>query len=289
MRWLLLYLCCLAMPGHAADAVRDCLNAVPPQSDKPVDLTLACPALVQPWQALVVAQADSHSVQAGQLQFWAKAEQPVRTTALNLSGLDGVLAGIFDPSAEEVRKQWWTRFLQWLDSLKGKDYDTQFQWFSGLLNGMTLSDETLAHLFYGLMALLVLVTLGLVSHELWLAEVFARWSGRRKSGQQADRVLVTASAPSVFSGELSPPQQIAALLAQVVEALAVREAIPRDATLTYRQLLRHLKPTRGVNPAAFTALVATAEPIVFGQQAADAQILAAYRRDAEALLAQQVS
>jgi hypothetical protein len=28
---------------------------------------------------------------------------------------------------------------------------------------------------------------------------------------------------------------------------------------------------------------------VFGQQAADAQILAAYRRDAEALLAQQVS
>jgi hypothetical protein len=277
------------MPGHAADAVRDCLNAVPPQSGKPVDLTLACPALVQPWQALVVAQADSHSVQAGQLQFWAKAEQPVRTTALNLGGLDGILAGIFDPSAEEARKQWWTRFLQWLDSLKGKDYDTQFQWFSGLLNGMTLSDETLAHLFYGLIALLVLVTLGLVSHELWLAEVFARWSGgRRKADQQTGVVLAAVSAPSDFGG-LSPPQQIAALLAQVVEALAVREAIPRDATLTYRQLLRHLKPTRGVNPAAFTALVATAEPIVFGQQAADAQILAAYRRDAEALLAQQVS
>ncbi|POZ53264.1 hypothetical protein AADEFJLK_00282 [Methylovulum psychrotolerans] len=289
MRWLLLYLCCLAMPGYAADAVRDCLNAVPPQSGKPVDLTLACPALVQPWQALVVAQADSHSVQAGQLQFWAKAEQPVRTTALNLGGLDGILAGIFDPSAEEARKQWWTRFLQWLDSLKGKDYDTQFQWFSGLLNGMTLSDETLAHLFYGLIALLVLVTLGLVSHELWLAEVFARWSGgRRKADQQTGVVLAAVSAPSDFGG-LSPPQQIAALLAQVVEALAVREAIPRDATLTYRQLLRHLKPTRGVNPAAFTALVATAEPIVFGQQAADAQILAAYRRDAEALLAQQVS
>ncbi|WP_146054483.1 hypothetical protein [Methylovulum psychrotolerans] len=277
------------MPGYAADAVRDCLNAVPPQSGKPVDLTLACPALVQPWQALVVAQADSHSVQAGQLQFWAKAEQPVRTTALNLGGLDGILAGIFDPSAEEARKQWWTRFLQWLDSLKGKDYDTQFQWFSGLLNGMTLSDETLAHLFYGLIALLVLVTLGLVSHELWLAEVFARWSGgRRKADQQTGVVLAAVSAPSDFGG-LSPPQQIAALLAQVVEALAVREAIPRDATLTYRQLLRHLKPTRGVNPAAFTALVATAEPIVFGQQAADAQILAAYRRDAEALLAQQVS
>jgi hypothetical protein len=276
------------MPGHAADAVRDCLSAVPPQSDQPVDLTLACPALVQPWQALVVAQADSHSVQARQLQFWVKAEQPVRTTALNLSGLDGLLAGIFDPSAEEVRKQWWTRFLQWLDSLKGKDYDTQFQWFSGLLNGMTLSDETLVHLFYGLMVLLVLVTLGLVSHELWLAEVFAH-RGRRKADQQTGVVLAAVSAPSGFGGELSPPQQIAALLAQVVEALAVREAIPRDATLTYRQLLRHLKPTRGVNPAAFTALVATAEPIVFGQQAADAQILAAYRRDAEALLAQQVS
>lgn len=284
-------LCCLAVvPAHAKEALPDCLAVAMRHPQEPIDVSKNCPALFGQWQAQqlpgVFESGQATQMTVPQLEFLAASQLYRRTVPqVQTQELNQLLAGILKPEPEDDKFKWWHAFLNWLDSLKSGHYEAEYQWLSHLLQAITPSEQTIAYFFYGIIALLIIVSIALLLHELWLAEFFQKWRGgqrRRPIQAHPPQAMGVMSPRPVNLDGLSATAQIAALLERVLDKLAGCGMIPNDASLTYRQQLNHFKANARHPSLAY--LVQTAEPILYGRQAVEAQLLGAYRRTAQDLL-----
>jgi len=292
LRWLLL-LGWAASAQAAAESVPDCIATIAGRPVQEAVKTRDCPALLRQLQSdswpLTEPELDEEITPA-QLRFLQRARQlDGGAVSLDRPGLAALLKEVQQPEARDGRSQWWKALHDWLDQLKSGDYEAEYRWLRRLLEAITPSEAVARGLMYGSLALLVLMSLGLVGVEMYHAGWLARFSGGRRARRQAAHPE-THRRPGALPAEaevapLPPRRQLAALLDAVIDALAARRLIPADTTLTHRQLLR-AATGQSVPVLALQQLVETAEPVLYGRQQASQQLLAAFRRDAQAVLRQ---
>lgn len=286
-------LCCLTMPVHAGgDALRHCLEKAQQRHAATVPIAKDCPQLLHEMrrQGMTASLYPplTDQVTPAQLQFLLRARQMnAAAGVIGQDGLDILLAGILQPEAPNSAAAWRQAVTAWLDKLKSGDYETQYQWLLHLLRTVIPSGATVRILLYAAIALLVLISAWLVVMELYYAGVFAALPGvRRRSARSG---LRPANPPQIaidFSAadSVTPQQQVAALLDQVVAYLAARGTLPADATLTHRQLAYAIDKQALPVRDAFLRLVKAAEPVLYGRREASEAMLCACRRDAHWLL-----
>lgn len=267
-----------------------CLDMARQHAGNKLNLQKDCPMLFNELQTqrlqTVFEPPLSAEVSLAQLDLIADSRHGLReSSALSQDGLDRLLAELLETDIKDPEAEWRQAFLKWLDSLKMDDYEAEYQWLLRWLKSIKPSEQTVLSFIYGSIALLVIASAWLVISELYFAGFFVFAAGKRQALHKPDHqsLLYSSAARPVFS-ELSPPQQIAFLLEQVIDALAERKLIPRDASLTHRQMVYCLGQQAAGSETAFALLVRTAEPVLYGNRPVDFKLLSDYRRNAEALL-----
>lgn len=292
MRGLALLLCCWLLPAQAkVEPWQTCLNLSKQRDNQQVHLKKDCPALYKELDSqglLKVAEPPLlDKVSLAQLQFIADARQIRGAEAIRQDGLEQLLAGILTAEKTDPQAEWWQAFLKWLDSLQTGDYEQEYQWLLRLFKAIKPSEQTVLIFIYGAMATLVLSALWLVLSELYAAGFFAgrkdrrRASPKKSSGQHS----LTLSSPNRQDLDgLSEALQLAALLEQAIAVLVERNAIPSDASLTHRQILRSIRQQATGLAPLFAGLISVAEPILYGDHPVEPGTLEHYRDDVQALL-----
>ena len=291
--WLL---ACLAMPAQAGDKnLQACLSLAEQRIDRALNLSQDCPLLYDDLknQGLLnsVEPPLTAEVSVAQLVFLADSRLNMRPTGLiDRDGLDGLLADILTAETGDPESAWWQAVLEWLDSLQPAEYEAEYQWLMHWLKGMKPSERTALMLLYGSILLLSAASAWLVLREFYQAGFFRNLYGRQRPVLQAATRPQT-SRPALLHpfGDLPPQQQMAALLAQLVQALAERRLIPLDPSLTHRQLLADLGRQPGLPNRELAHLVYRAEPVLFGNRTLDSDALGQYRLEVQALLDKLVS
>lgn len=267
-----------------------CLGIARQHTGKKLNLQKDCPVLFNELQTQRLLMAFEPPLQAeislAQLDLIADSRHGLReSTALRQDGLDQLLADLLETDIKDPESEWRQAFLKWLDGLKMDDYEAEYQWLLHWLKSIKPSEQALVSFIDGSIALLVIASAWLVISELYFAGFFVFAAGKRQALHKPHHqsLLYSSVARPVFS-ELSPHQQIALLLEQVIDALAERKLIPRDASLTHRQMVYCLRQQAAGSEAAFALLVQAAEPVLYGKRPVDFKLLSDYRRNVEALL-----
>jgi hypothetical protein len=297
MRTLCLILFCLTITEQVlADEVQTCLGIVREHLGVSRDLRKDCPDLFDALQSQNMLESFEPPLQDGvsvtQLEFLADRTQSLHNPSpINQNGLTQLLSGILIAESADPQLDWQKALLDWLDSFKAVDYETEYPWLIRLLTAIKHLEGTMQLFFYGLISLLVIISAWMVINELFLAGFFAKLLGKQSAMAQ-----VETSKPSVFQAiiaqqpirDLPPKQQIASLLEQAVLSLAERNLIPRDLTLTYRQIERYISQQNQALQPSFAKLVHEAEPILYGNRPVDAQTLSRYWQAVEILVGKPV-
>jgi hypothetical protein len=299
VRWSILLICCLSLSVQAAqDALQSCLELAKQQAQHKLNLAKDCPDLLQSlkdqWLYTTVVPSLENDISLAQLEFLTASQRQLRSApSIQQNDLDQLLADILVTETKNSQWEWWKAFLKWLDSLKVDDYEDEFQWLIRFMQTIKPSEQTI-HLFIdGTIALLVIASVWLVINELTVAGFLAKLTGKRKvllaHQSSLGQGLDSSNARQIAIHQLSPHQQIAVLLEQVIKMLMERELIPADATLTHRQIVHYLSQHAVTSEPAVAHLVHAAEPILYGNRTVAAQTLNDYWRDVQALLGRRLS
>ncbi len=283
-------LCCLVLSAQAkADPLQACLSFARQQNNSKLHLQKDCPALSKALkdQGLLTAFEPPllDEINLAQLEFLADSNHSLReSSSIRQAGLDQLLATILITESKDNQAQWWQAFLNWLDNLKTGDHESEYQWLLHFMEKIKPSEQAIRIFIYSSIALLVASAIWIVVSELYIAGFFAFGRNGKRQLLIRQKPVQKQATPPPFQHltELAPHRQIAVLLEQVIDALVERKIIPHDLSLTHRQMLRYIGEQNG--DPAFAHLVHTAEPVLYGNQPVDAQVLSQYRRDAQALL-----
>lgn len=292
MRFSALLLCCLATTVQAEDeGLQACLSLARQHAGQEVNVQQDCPALFSELQSQgLLTSFDpplTAKLSAAQLAFLADSRHGLGVPGvIRQDGLDRLLADILSVESSDPESQWWQAILKWLDSIKPADHEAQYQWLKRWLEALKPSEQAALIFIYGSIALLLAISAWLVLSELYQAGFFRKFSGKRQPLAHAGpyRQTPSSAAHRPFS-ELTPQSQIAALLAQLMSALAHRDLIPADPSLTYRQLVGYFDKQAGQREPAFSRLVHESEPLLYGDRAVDPDTVGYYRREVQGLLA----
>jgi hypothetical protein len=296
MRGLILMLGLAGMPAQASQQnLQDCLKLARQQVSHTVNLQNDCPEVFNELKSQGVLDSLVPSlpveINLPRLTFLVDHQYVLRQPGLiHQDGLDKLIANILISDTNNELALWWESFLKWLDNLKPEEYEEQYQWLTRFLEAIRPKPDALLNFLYGVIFLLVCLSGWLIFSELRKSGYFLKPRGKT---QPVDSVftphMLSTSAGLGNIQDLSPKLQIAAWLEQVVEALCSHHIIPDDQSLTHRQILHYLAQHNPTGITAFSDLLYTAEPILYGNKAVDGLILDTYRRNVQAVLAGNMS
>jgi hypothetical protein len=274
----------LAIPAQANQgSFQSCLDIAKHQVNQEVDLQKDCPELFDEFQKqgliMAVELTSTGKVSVWQLGLLAEFTHPAgRLGQLDQNGLGQLIAGIMTTESTDPEREWWQAILKWLDGLKTGDYESEYQWLVRFLSKIKPSEQAIRLFFYGSIALLVLISLGLVINESYRAGIFDKLLGNKRLPKPAQ------TGRMVNANSMMSKQQLATLLEQVLNRLIDTQMIPCDPSLTYRQLMPYLNQQTGGLDGIFVRLVNEAEPILYGNRPANAQMFHRYQGEIQKLL-----
>ena len=209
-------------------------------------------------------------------------------------GLDGLLASTLVTSPKP-RTTWWHQFMEWLTQWlnsklteKGKD---DLRWLIDLLKWVSPSKEMLNLMFKSTLVLILVLAVIVIANG-WRASSPFSWRLRRRTAKlDADDASAQARQRNVSWDEivrLPPPCQPTALLRFVIGILTERGLLPRNHSLTNRELLMRLHHEDPTKADGFELLMVHAESALYGDRPiAPAQVQDLFQA-ADALLGRPV-
>ena len=197
-------------------------------------------------------------------------------TALDVSGLDALLAEIKQPQNRSTLAQWWDYLLNWLKGLETRQNGDEFKRLLAWLKTVIPSVETARAMLYGVLAITILSAAGLVIHELYLSGWLYRIGGKlRRIKVNNGEIIYTENKTGghVDLENLPPVKQVALMLKQCIEILAIRHDMPDNRSLTNYELCRYLQQKHADSANAFASLAELSEPVLYGGVIPSPQIL----------------
>ena len=178
----------LSAGGIAADAedallyeaLNDCIDgqferSPAPDSFSAIDLAADCPDLSlrlvdSDWvDRIALAHPESASLaQLADLRYFLLGAyvRPEDGLQLDYTSLDSILAETLDTRDRDRQRNWWRRFIHWLQQRHQRRDDADMRWLEDLLDSLTLSKTTAIRLAYGFTTALMLLAIALVVNEI---------------------------------------------------------------------------------------------------------------------------
>ncbi len=264
----------LISPVLAGDAeMQLCYQLAEQEDQQLVNLNEQCPKVYQSLRqsgltpALEAPLPDNVSL--AQLNFL---QSSMRTSsnsrAIDISGLDELLASILIDHQDDDQSTWWKQFMEWLNSFKPEKYESEFGWLMKFLEAITPSEQVARIIMYVVFGITLLLAVGMVIWELYINGVFSRRKGNRRSLANQTVIPDVESRPSLTVTEiqkLAPGMQVVALYNNVISCLIERAQLPGDPALTNFELQAYLRKHKSLAQTAFASLVVNVEPVLYGK------------------------
>ena len=265
----------LATPISAAVSdlyLDDCLQRAKDQQLSSVNLQGECPQLFVNLQTIGVLDAIDPPIveDVAVLQLMALAtmlQQNDVNWVLDDQGLNDLLKGIRVFEKKDQSMEWWDRFLDWLKSKKPEKYEAEFQWLIKMINALMPSEQTLKIFTKVMIYCLIAISLGIIVWEIYLAGAFSRFGFQRKTNDAAKPVSTVTDQSGLVLAEvsqLSPSEQVSALLNYAITGLIDQQQLPEDRSLTNQEMSKYLQQKDAPAKHIFSQLVQQSEPVIYG-------------------------
>jgi Domain of unknown function (DUF4129) len=254
------------------------------------DLEAACPGLEASLQALgferTLYEGWRERLNRDSLRDLVGLEASYRgaTPAAPLvSALPEILAALAG-ELNATPRSWWDAVTAWLRAwLKSHDADS-FSWLDHWLENLQQSATLWHAILYSLIGLVMMIAAWVVFNELKAAGV----TGKRKPDPAAPRVRAMEDSIGA-SPALTPvaaAEQLSALLRLLVQRLLQAGRLKAERALTHRELVLGSSFDSESQRAAFAAVAATAESVLYGARGASPEHLRSVLQQGHALLAE---
>jgi hypothetical protein len=198
-------------------------------------------------------------------------ERRIERDEIGVDSVHSVLEALREPTQAEHSPSWYERFKRWVhEAFSGKE-DQADPWLQRWLDEHPVSDAVRLTLFYGVMALVILLAVLIVGNEIRAAR-----SGRRKAraaGVAADlqAALALDSLAGVTRGE-----RASALFRTLIGTLVTTGRLHGAQSLTHRELMSRARFDDSTQSESFRRVARLAEQEVFsGKQTLGAELDAA--------------
>ena len=240
-----------------------------------------CPGLVSSYdtesfdQLLVVTDAEFASIEdcerLGRFYF-----NPAQASerSMDYAQLGAIVDAIWRPANEEAPNVLLEAFLSWLKAL---DFDEHTAALREFIGTYLPANESLQLFFNLLVWLIVLATAMLVVREFYRAGMFRVHRRRGRRAQDGEPARSTVQSWEAILA-LPAREQIGALLKYSLEQLAAAGKIPVSRSYTNRELVEHLVMRDAHKAGLLRQQVEVTEPVIYGDERATAERLAACRR-----------
>lgn len=277
-------------------ALSDCIEAqfethAEPRSDLQVELAEQCPDLHKTLKAnvwlredLALAEQSLTLAELADLRFFVAGRLSTSGQSLkfDFERLPATLAAAYEPEQTLSETNWWQGLLNWLRQRKGDEQQADLRWLEQWLEDLTPSAATTKRLFQGLTAVLVILAVALIGHEIYLAK-----RGKPLWRRSLRARAATDPMQSVAADALSQPvrsETLPGLLNGCIEHLIANQRLPENRGKTNREFLHYLHTRQDPAAAAFAQLLERAEAVLYGGQQVDAATATACRAAASSLL-----
>lgn len=277
MRSTLLVLMLLAAPaafaqseGPARQVLEECVEALDSDVIGLPAIETTCPDirvaleelgltdLVSEDQLSLLSRDGLHSIVA----LVARFEQPPEREAIGSDTLGAVLDSLRKPPVPEQSLSWYERFKRWLREIfeQKEARSGQESWLSRWLEEHPLPEGVRSVLFYGAVALVVLLALGIIINEVRTA---ARGRRRETAASVGKGAEVTGEmTPAAFDVEAGG-ERPSALLRLLIATLVKTGRLTGAQSLTHRELARRARFDDSSQRESFQKIAQLAERETF--------------------------
>jgi hypothetical protein len=254
--------------GSARQALDACIEQIPPEAEGLEDLEVACPGIETALEDLGVMPLLSET-QHGVLNrtglvnlrsLLERYEQPPERTAVGVDSLHPVLESLREPPKAERPLSWYERFKRWLRTTFDKDESGGTPWLRRWLDEYQMSETVRLVLFYGVMALVVLLAIFIVVNEVRAAR-----AGKRKSMFAKAKSAVGAKPGSALDDfDLAAHAgQPSLVLRMLIATLVETGRLQGDRSLTHTELTKRARFDDSAQRECFQSVVRVAERAVY--------------------------
>jgi hypothetical protein len=294
---LALLVAAAGMPAATASAVPDAIDACLERLDRGLDvgyerIAERCPQLTPalarsewgPWLPRDWNQSGNLLSAAGlrELRTLLERAPAAGGRAPRVERVAAVLAAFAQP--DTARAGWWTRFKLWLrEVLTPRPQASERGWLRRLLASIAPSDDVLAGIAWGALALVVALAAIVIANELRVAGLLRVSRQSRAPPRRAARPAQGSAFEALaHAGGLEQP---ALLLELIASRLAELERLPPSGALTVKELMRAAALPRESDRGRLRELAQVSERVRFSDRALTPAALAAALASGRELLA----
>ncbi len=208
-----------------------------------------------------------------------------RHIALERSSLQAILDDALQEIPQQQSTSWWKEFIDWLFSRDlEENTDADLRWLETLLEKLTLSASTARIILYTSAALITILAVVLIWHEIRLGKT-AGWSLFRRRFAKKTREENLSS--PVNTEPVNPdtlPANLPILLNICIDYLISTSRLPERKSQTNHEFLNYLQARGDMATRQFGLLCQQAERVLYGDQHPDPSIVERCLREAKSLL-----
>jgi hypothetical protein len=214
-------------------------------------------------------------------------QPPGSADALEPAALESILVSLQREQPVENAPGWYARLKKWLRNMLRQADGQSDSWLSRWLDDVEMSQATRNVIFYGAIAMVILLAIAVLVNELRAAG-FGR-GGRRKRGELAAQSAETVRDPYAMTladlDALPLHEQPSMLLRMVAAQLMKTGRLRSERSLTHRELARAAAFEAEAEQACFGRVAGMAETLRYGQHPVPSPDIESVVRDGRALSA----
>lgn len=250
-----------------------------PRLNKKIDLSDACPDLAQqlakhlhePFIQPSLENETSLNRLLDERAFIQQSYQPTDNSRIDLDLVSQLAQQFSLDSSAALEQSWWQQLKDWLKEKYGsKEEESNIDWLIELLDGFSISDKVIKIIFYGSIALIIVLAVVIIANEL---RHYKRYRNRDTStttptSMQPLQQLRRLSWEQVLALPLQ--QKTAALLQYLIQQCINRKWLPDNQSYTNYEFYRRLNNTDKSKAALFKQIINAAEQDIYGKHPLEA-------------------
>jgi hypothetical protein len=214
-------------------------------------------------------------------------QPPGKAGGLEPAALDAILVSLQQEQPPEKAPGWYGRLKKWLRNMLRQAEDQSDSWLSRWLDDVEMSQRTSDVIFYGAIAIVILLAIAVLVNELRAAGLWR--GGRRKqttlAAQSAEAVRDPYAMTLADLDALPLHEQPSMLLRMVAAQLMKTGRLRSERSLTHRELARAVAFEAEAEQACFGRVAGMAETLRYGQHPVPGPDIESVMRDGRALSA----
>lgn len=264
----------------ARQVLDDCIESVADDVIGMPALEAQCPgleqALVELDLAPFVSDREWHTIGVYGLMTLqsvaARYSEPPPPQTAQVESLRSILNELRQPVQAERAPSWLERFQRWLRELMARQESAKDSWWSRWVDGYSLTETGRAIVFYGALALVLLLAAAVIVNEVRVARKGRRKRLRAGMSGDAEFAADVSGADSFDLEGVARSERPSLLLRMLVATLVKTGRLQAERSLTHRELTARARFDDVSQRQSFQRVAQLAERVVYGGDEAPAEL-----------------